>query len=218
MANAQAARLKPRETAVRRERHKDKKLVRTLTPRSTIFPEFVGHTIAVHNGKKFVPMYVTESMVGRKLGEFPPARVFKGKTARSSRGDRATSGSAGNLVSMAFAAEKGVPKARAARLFECIASTSSLPAGKLRAELIPDSSWKRARKTLGPQASQTAVRVGHVLFLAEQVWGNHIDAMEWLTRPHMELRGATPFSLLKTESGGRAVESVLAALEYGFPV
>lgn len=79
MANAQAARLKPRETAVRRERHKDKKLVRTLTPRSTIFPEFVGHTIAVHNGKKFVPMYVTESMVGRKLGEFPPARVFKAR-------------------------------------------------------------------------------------------------------------------------------------------
>jgi putative toxin-antitoxin system antitoxin component (TIGR02293 family) len=127
-------------------------------------------------------------------------------------------GSVGNLVSLAFAAEKGVPKARAARLFNLVASTSPLPPGKLRAELIPDSSWKRAGKTLGPQASQTVVRVGHVLSLAEHVWGNETDAMEWLTRPHMELRGATPFSMLKTESGGRAVEAILAALEYGFPV
>jgi len=127
-------------------------------------------------------------------------------------------GSVGNLVSLAFAAEKGVPKARAARLFNLVASTSPLPPGKLRAELIPDSSWKRAGKTLGPQASQTVVRVGHVLSLAEHVWGNETDATEWLTRPHMELRGATPFSMLKTESGGRVVEAILAALEYGFPV
>jgi small subunit ribosomal protein S19 len=57
----------------------DKKVVKTWSRRSTIFPEFVGHTIAVHNGKKFVP----ENMVGHKLGEFAPTRTFKGHTGKS---------------------------------------------------------------------------------------------------------------------------------------
>ena len=61
----------------------DKKVVKTWARRSTIFPEFVGHTIAVHNGKKFVPVYVTENMVGHKLGEFAPTRTFKGHTGGS---------------------------------------------------------------------------------------------------------------------------------------
>jgi len=55
----------------------DKKVVRTWSRRSTIHPDFVGHTIAVHNGRKFIPVYVTENMVGHKLGEFSPTRVFK---------------------------------------------------------------------------------------------------------------------------------------------
>ena len=59
----------------------EKKVVKTWSRRSTIFPEFVGHTIAVHNGKKFVPVYVTENMVGHKLGEFAPTRTFKGHSA-----------------------------------------------------------------------------------------------------------------------------------------
>ena len=63
----------------------DKKPIKTWSRRSTIFPEFVGHTIAVHNGKKFVPVYVTENMVGHKLGEFAPTRTFKGHTAGSSK-------------------------------------------------------------------------------------------------------------------------------------
>ena len=56
----------------------EKRVVRTWSRRSTILPEFVGHTIAVHNGKKFIPVYVTENMVGHKLGEFSPTRTFKG--------------------------------------------------------------------------------------------------------------------------------------------
>ena len=55
----------------------DRKVIKTWSRRSTIFPEFVGHTIAVHNGKKFVPVYVTENMVGHKLGEFAPTRTFR---------------------------------------------------------------------------------------------------------------------------------------------
>ncbi len=57
---------------------KDKKPIKTWSRRSTIVPDFVGLTFAVHNGKKFVPVYVTENMVGHKLGEFSPTRTFKG--------------------------------------------------------------------------------------------------------------------------------------------
>jgi small subunit ribosomal protein S19 len=61
----------------------EKKVIRTWSRRSTILPEFVGHTIGVHNGKKFVPVYVTENMVGHKLGEFSPTRTFKGHAAKA---------------------------------------------------------------------------------------------------------------------------------------
>lgn len=55
----------------------EKKIVKTWSRRSTITPDFVGHTLAVHNGKKFIPVYVTENMVGHKLGEFSPTRMFR---------------------------------------------------------------------------------------------------------------------------------------------
>ena len=56
----------------------EKKVVKTWSRASTILPEFVGHTFAVHNGNKFIPVYVTENMVGHKLGEFSPTRLFRG--------------------------------------------------------------------------------------------------------------------------------------------
>ncbi len=56
----------------------EKKIIKTWSRPSTIFPEFVGHTFAVHDGRKHVPVYVTEDMVGHKLGEFAPTRTFKG--------------------------------------------------------------------------------------------------------------------------------------------
>ncbi len=56
----------------------EKRVLKTWSRASTIFPEFVGHTIAVHDGRKHVPVYVTEDMVGHKLGEFAPTRTFKG--------------------------------------------------------------------------------------------------------------------------------------------
>ena len=56
----------------------EKKVVKTWSRASTVIPEFVGHTIAVHNGNKFIPVYVTENMVGHKLGEFSPTRLFRG--------------------------------------------------------------------------------------------------------------------------------------------
>ncbi len=59
----------------------EKEVIKTWSRASTIFPEMVGHTIAVYDGRKHVPVYVTESMVGHKLGEFPPTRTFKGHAA-----------------------------------------------------------------------------------------------------------------------------------------
>ncbi len=61
----------------------EKKVVKTWSRRSTIVPDMIGHTIAVHNGKKFIPVYVTEQMVGHKLGEFAPTRTFKGHAVRA---------------------------------------------------------------------------------------------------------------------------------------
>ena len=57
---------------------KQKKVIKTWSRRSTIIPDFVGHTFAVHNGNKFIPVFVSENMVGHKLGEFSPTRIFRG--------------------------------------------------------------------------------------------------------------------------------------------
>ena len=63
----------------------DHKVVKSWSRRSTVVPEMVGHTIAVHNGRKFIPVYVTENMVGHKLGEFAPTRHFRGHTTKSEK-------------------------------------------------------------------------------------------------------------------------------------
>lgn len=63
-----------------------KKVIRTWSRASTIFPQFVGHTIAVHNGRQHVPIYITENMVGHKLGEFAPTRTFRGHFGREAKG------------------------------------------------------------------------------------------------------------------------------------
>jgi len=68
----------------------EKKVIRTWSRRSTIIPEMVGHTLAVHNGKKFVPVYVTENMVGHKLGEFSPTRNFRGHSVKGATEKTAT--------------------------------------------------------------------------------------------------------------------------------
>ena len=60
----------------------ERKVVKTWSRRSTISPEMVGHTLAVYNGRKFIPVYVTENMVGHKLGEFSPTRTFKGHSSK----------------------------------------------------------------------------------------------------------------------------------------
>ncbi len=63
----------------------DKKIIKTWSRRSTILPEFIGMTFAVHNGRKFIPVYVTENMVGHKLGEFSPTRTFRGHAGSDKR-------------------------------------------------------------------------------------------------------------------------------------
>ena len=63
-------------------RASERKVIKTWSRRSTVVPEMVGHTLAVHNGRKFIPVYITENMVGHKLGEFAPTRQFKGHTTK----------------------------------------------------------------------------------------------------------------------------------------
>src|SRR5262249_21292025 len=94
------------------QRTKSKKVLKTWSRRSTILPEMVGVTFAVHNGKKFLPVFVTENMVGHKLGEFAPTRTFHGH-----RGDRkAGGGPGGGAPAPAGGAPKapGAARARAA--------------------------------------------------------------------------------------------------------
>src|SRR5262245_35667478 len=85
----------------------DKKVIKTWSRRSTVVPEMVGHTLAVHNGKKFIPVYITENMVGHKLGEFAPTRQFKGHTTKVA--ERAAA------VAAAGAAPAGAPGAAPAK-------------------------------------------------------------------------------------------------------
>ena len=66
----------------------DKKVIKTWSRRSTVTPEMVSHTVAVHNGKKFIPVFITENMVGHKLGEFSPTRTFKGHANRGGSSSR----------------------------------------------------------------------------------------------------------------------------------
>jgi small subunit ribosomal protein S19 len=80
----------------------EKRVVKTWSRASTVVPDFVGHTFAVHNGNKFIPVYVTENMVGHKLGEFAPTRLFRGHT-----GAKATDKKAAPAAAPAPAGGKG---------------------------------------------------------------------------------------------------------------
>lgn len=63
----------------------EKKVIKSWSRRSTVVPEMIGHTIAIHNGKKFLPVYISENMVGHKLGEFAPTRMFRGHSGRGEK-------------------------------------------------------------------------------------------------------------------------------------
>src|SRR5262245_52727192 len=89
-------------------RANEKKVIKTWSRRSTIVPEMVGHTMAVHNGKKFIPVYVTENMVGHKLGEFAPTRLFKGHTTKT---EKAAAAAAAGAAAPAGAGAGAAPAA-----------------------------------------------------------------------------------------------------------
>jgi small subunit ribosomal protein S19 len=89
-----------------------KKVIKTWSRRSTILPEFVGHTFAVHNGNKFIPVYVTENMVGHKLGEFAPTRTFRVHSG-STRTDKTAEAGASPAAGAAPGATAATPAAPA---------------------------------------------------------------------------------------------------------
>ncbi len=82
-----------------------KKVIKTWSRRSTIVPEFVGHTFAVHNGNKFIPVYVTENMVGHKMGEFAPSRTFRAHSGAGKSDKTASAGPAAPAAPSAPAAK-----------------------------------------------------------------------------------------------------------------
>src|SRR5262249_41796138 len=100
----------------------EKKVIKTWSRRSTVVPEMVGHTLAVHNGKKFIPVYITENMVGHKLGEFAPTRIFKGHTTRVA--ERAAA-----LAAAGAAGAPGVPGGPGAPVPAAGAAPAAAPPG-----------------------------------------------------------------------------------------
>ena len=85
----------------------EKKVFKTWSRRSTITPDFVGHTLAVHNGNKFIPVYITENMVGHKLGEFAATRLFRGHGAKGSAAEREAEAAEGGEGGEGAAPAKG---------------------------------------------------------------------------------------------------------------
>src|SRR4051812_49640049 len=95
-------------------RRNEKKVMRTWSRRSTVVPDMIGHTIAVHNGKKFIPVYISENMVGHKLGEFSFTRQFKGHSVRAATESAARpAGVPGGPGAITPAAGSGAPAPKA---------------------------------------------------------------------------------------------------------
>jgi len=94
-------------------RKNEKRVLKTWSRASTITPDFVGHTLAVHNGNKFVPVYVSENMVGHKLGEFSPTRLFRGHSGRLSADKKAGLEGAAPAPAAASGAASPPPAAKA---------------------------------------------------------------------------------------------------------
>ena len=90
---------------------KEKKVIKTWSRSSTILPEFLGHTIAVHDGHKHVPVYITEDMVGHKLGEFAPTRTFRGHHDKATEVEGAAAPAAAGAPGAAAPAAKAAPAA-----------------------------------------------------------------------------------------------------------
>src|SRR5947199_5215663 len=105
----------------------EKKVFKTWSRRSTITPDFVGHTLAVHNGNKFIPVYITENMVGHKLGEFAATRLFRGHGAKGSAAEREAEAAAAEAGGAGGAAKKG--EEQAWKLAACTAACGA-PRGR----------------------------------------------------------------------------------------
>jgi putative toxin-antitoxin system antitoxin component (TIGR02293 family) len=141
---------------------------------------------------------MTTAAVAQPIREANEERV---SSPRAIEGQREGSSRHGhNSLHTVLEVEPGIPKAEAARLFAKIAAVAERPAGRLRAELIPDSSWKRSGERLGPTASNRVARLKRVLAIGSDIWQNENHAIQWILGRHRLLDWATPFSLLRTEA------------------
>jgi small subunit ribosomal protein S19 len=109
---------------------KKKEIIKTWSRRSTIMPDFIEHTFAVYNGKEHITVYITEDMVGHKLGEFSPTRNFKGHTGHTAEDKAASTGGAAPAAAGAKAAPAAAPAAAAPAAAAPAAKPAAAPAAK----------------------------------------------------------------------------------------
>jgi small subunit ribosomal protein S19 len=129
-----------------------KEVVKTWSRRSTIFPEFVEHTIAVYNGREHIPVYITEDMIGHKLGEFSPTRTFKAHTGHTAE-DKATTAQSGGAPSAAAPAA-AAPAAGAAPAAAKSAAAAAPAAAKPAAGAAPAAAKPAATPAAKPAAKK----------------------------------------------------------------
>ena len=202
-------------------RGSEKRVIKTWSRRSTVIPEFVGHTLAVHNGKKFIPVYVTENMVGHKLGEFAPTRVFKGHTTKV-----AEKAAAGPVVLIVL---RGYPGYQCpvcnAQVGKFIAGAEKLAAAKANVLFVyPGPSQelqKRAEefvrgKTL-PANFELLVDPDYKFTTAYALRWNAPRETAYPATFVIDLQRKVRFSKISQTHGGRAsVEEVLSALGFEY--
>ncbi len=116
---------------------KKKEIIKTWSRRSTIMPEFIEHTFAVYNGKEHITVYVTEDMVGHKLGEFSPTRNFKGHTGHTAEDKAASTGGAGPAAAPASGAKPAAAPAAGAKPAAAVAPAAAKPAAAPAAPAKP---------------------------------------------------------------------------------
>jgi small subunit ribosomal protein S19 len=121
-----------------------KEVVKTWSRRSTIFPEFVEHTIAVYNGREHIPVYITEDMIGHKLGEFSPTRTFKAHTGHTAEDKAATTTGGGTSAPAAAAPAAGAKPAAAAAAPAAGAKPAAAPAAAAKPAAAPAAAAKPA--------------------------------------------------------------------------
>ncbi len=202
----------------------ERKVIKTWSRRSIIIPDMVGHTIAVHDGRKHVPVYVTESMVGHRLGEFSPVRTFKFRSTSQPAGGDAPPMSVDDVYSplgISVATSSGeevsvtAEALAAGRAVEVLGSKSSLAAW-LGVSRSQPGRWATGVERPSARNAALILDVTYVAERALLVWGSLESVREWLRSEEPLLDGAVPVAVLAAEGPKRLIEAIDAQLAGSF--